>query len=1112
MKKASIVFITILLYTILGCSVHEDKIFQVVNPDYSGIHFNNKLSETIDLNIFDYMYFYNGAGVAVGDLNGDDLVDVYFTSNQGNNKLFLNLGNLKFKDITITSNSSGAKGWATGVTLADVNGDGWLDIYICYVGVHLPIKARNQLLINNGVDKNGIPHFTEEAEKYGLAFSGFSTQATFFDYDNDGDLDMYLLNHSIHQNGTFGPALDLRLKHHPTAGDRLFRNTNGIFEDVSKEAGIYSSALGYGLGVVVGDSNMDGWLDIYVGNDFHENDYLYINQGNGTFVNELDSSIRHTSRYTMGVDMSDVNNDAYPDLISMDMLPENHKWSKSSAAEDPYDTYQFKKDFGYNEQYTRNALQLNNQNGTFSEVGIFAGVHATDWSWSALFADFDLDGNKDLFISNGIRRRSNDLDYINFISDEKVQKKLESGNNGLSYIKLMPEINVSNYIFKNNGDSTFRDMTDAWGISRPSYSNGAVYADLDNDGDLDIIVNNINDEAFIYRNLVRDFDQSEKRPASKFLQISLKGKNGNTKAVGAKVFLFANDRLQFQECIPTRGYQSSVDTRLNFGYTYNIDSIIVVWSDGGYNTLRKVEANQKISITEANNLPKFDYKRFKRDKSIFVIDSKLSLTYKHIENKFIDFDREALLPFMLSAEGPAVAVGDVNGDGREDIFLGGAKWQQSKLYQQTEEGLMIETSQQLLSSDSAFEDVDAKLIDVDMDGDLDLVCISGGNEFTGNSKYLQPRLYLNNGSGKFLKRGKLPVIYVTGSCVVPHDFDKDGDLDLFIGGRAVAGKYGIPANSYLLLNNGLGEFSDATSLLAQELVGFGFVNDAVWTDIDGDGDSDLIVASEWKPISIFYNNEGKLKMDEAKQPDVPSGWWNTIAAADFDNDGDIDLVAGNLGLNSRLKANSENPIRMYVNDFDGNGTLEQILTHIVNGVEYPIATRDEIVRQLPSLKKKILSYSEFSETSFCELFPEELRKESLTFEVNALSSAYVENTDDYKFKYKPLPKTLQFSSVNALLVDDFNKDGNLDVLAGGNFFHSNIQMGRYDASYGQMLMGDGSGGFKILSANESGISIQGQVKSLLAIKIGLEKKYMVVRNHDKVLFLKKRESPDKRLD
>ncbi len=1101
----SILIVFIYFAGLVGCSYTEDKKFRKIPSSESGIKFKNTLTESVEFNIFNYMYFYNGGGVAVGDLNDDDLLDIYFTSNQEPNKLYLNQAEFKFKDITADAGVEGFNGWTTGVTMADVNNDGKLDIYVSYIGDYLIYKGKNQLFINEGVDSNGIPRFNDKAMDYGLDLVGFSTQASFFDYDRDGDLDMFMLNHSLHQNGTFGNS-KLRNKPHPLAGDKLLRNDNGKYVDVTQGSGIYSSVIGYGLGVVVSDVNLDGWADIYIGNDFHENDYLYINQKDGTFKEMIEKSMNHTSRYTMGVDFADFNNDAFPDLMSLDMLSEDPQILKSAQAEDPYDVYGFKINFGFNHQFARNTLQLNNRDGTFSEIALLSGVAATDWSWSTLFADFDLDGQKDIFISNGIFRRSNDLDYINFITVDSVQMKMqyEMSNRELGYTDKMPQIKVPNYLYKNNGDSTFTNMAQEWGLETPSYSNGSAYGDFDNDGDLDIVVNNVEDEAFLYENktITKDNHKDDLHQRG-YLQIKCNGNEGNRFGIGSKVFIYKDSQLQFLECMPTRGYESSVDYCLTFGTgdADKIDSLMIVWNDGTFQKLKDIKANQRLTLNQKDAQGSFDYSIFHKSKAVFKnVSGEINFPYKHIENKFIEFNREALIPHMLSSEGPAVAVGDLNADGLDDIFLGGAKWKVAHVYLQSADNTLKEIPQLEIASDSTYEDIGAELADVDKDGDLDLIVASGGNEFSGSSIYRKPLLYLNNGKGVFFKSKSFPDLLLTGSCVAANDLDGDGDQDLFIGARAVPWHYGIKLDSYILLNDGKGNYSEATEQVAPGLRKFGFVKKASWADMDGDKIKDLIIAAEWSPITIFLSKNGKLFQQPLSGSGLENtqGWWNIIQTADFDKDGDLDMIAGNLGLNSKLHASVQEPVKMFVADFDSNDSTDQILTHFMKGKEYPFYTRDEMTKQMPYLKKKYLSYHKFAEATLHDIFSDEALNKSEKYVANTFRSSYIENLGNGKYKVSDLPTAAQFSTVNAMLIDDFNGDKNLDVLLAGNFYPINIQMGRNDASYGLLLTGDGNGNFTSVPSVSSGFFVKGQTRHLRTIKIGGKDYYFAVRNNDTV--------------
>lgn len=1089
----------VILLLLSACSGDNNKRFRLVPASESGLTFKNVLTPAADFNILNYMYFYNGGGVAIGDFNNDSLPDIFFTANQEFDKLFLNRGNLKFEDVTEISGTQGLTGWTTGVTTADVNGDGLLDIYVCNLGDYLIYKGRNQLFINEGNNADGIPVFTDRAVEYGLDLVGFATQATFFDYDKDGDLDMFMLNHSLHQQGTFGKS-KLRYTPHPLAGDKLMRNENGRFIDVTAESGIYSSVIGYGLGVVVSDVNLDGWPDIYVGNDFHENDYLYINQGDGTFKESLESSMRHTSRFTMGVDFGDINNDAFPDLISMDMLPNDPQILKASAAEDAYDVYNYKIGFGYHHQFARNTLQVNNRDNTFSDIALQAGVSSTDWSWSTLLCDFDLDGYKDIFVANGIPRRPNDLDYVNFMSADSIRFRLEEEvtDSDLAYIDQMPKIKISNVLFQNKHNQTFIDQATAWGLDKPSYSNGAAYADLDNDGDIDIVTNNLEEDAFLFEN--RTINKKGNNTDTKhFLQVVLKGSGGNTKGIGAKVLLYDSGSLQLQECMPTRGFQSAVDYPITFGTSGKVDSLVVVWNDGSFQTIIKPQSNRRIIVSQENAKGTFDYTRFHQRSPLFRAADELNIPFKHKENKFVEFSREQLLPHMMSSEGPAAAVGDINGDGREDIFLGGAKWQEAAMFIQTPGGTFVRAPQPAISADSLYENVDAVFVDVDGDDDNDLVVVSGGNEFSGKSVYCNPLLYTNDGKGNFTKTTQFAELFLTGSCVAPADIDKDGDIDLFIGARTTPWRYGIKPDSYLLVNDGKGNFSlsQENSDVMKEL---GFVKDAIWTDIDNDNDDDLIIAAEWSPVIIMLNDRGKLtKMNlEGSGLDGVNGWWNVVEAFDADGDGDMDLIAGNLGLNSKLKTSKEQPVRMFVADFDKNDSTDQVLSHYVNGREYPFHTRDEMTRQMPYLKKRYLSYRKFSEATLHTMFSDEELNKAQQYTATEFRSVFIENLGQNKFQIHPLPPEAQISTINAVIVDDFNGDKTLDLFVAGNFYPINIQMGRNDASYGLLLTGKGGGEFQPVPPDQSGLSIKGEVRYLRTIHVGGKTYYLAIRNNETV--------------
>lgn len=1076
--------------------------FKVREHSSTGLDFSNTLHPAAGFNVFDYMYFYNGGGIGAGDFNNDGRIDLFFAASQGNNKLYLNTGNLHFKDITASSGIRPDNSWSTGVSVVDINNDGLLDIYICKVGRlgGLP-TSHNQLWICKGIDANGIPTYEEKAKEYGLNFSGFSTQAAFFDYDGDGQLDMYLLNHSIHQNGTFGPRQDRLAASNPFSGDRLYRNQgNGTFQEVTKAAGINSSVIGYGLGVAISDIDQDGYPDIYVGNDFHENDYLYINHHNGTFKDEVER-LMHTSQYSMGVDVADVNNDGFPEIISMDMLPYDPYILKRSEGEDTWDIFNMKIGYGYNYQYTRNNLQLNRRNGHFSEIGLYAGIAATDWSWSPLWMDFDNDGSKDLFISNGIPKRLNDIDYINFISNQELQDKMRSNrldDRDMSLVNKFPEIKLPSKFFRNSGDMVFTDLKGQIEGSRPTYSNGAIYADLDNDGDLDIVVNNIDEPVLIYENTCNDL---AKKPS---VDLRLKGPPGNINALGAKAILFAGEQIHTYEKYPTRGFLSSMEIPLHIGLDkVRPDSLLLVWPDNTFQKVRITPGTSTLTLNWQKDLPTFNYALLTNHwknpaRPMKDITTATGLLYKHEENDFHEFDREPLIPHMLSTEGPALAVGDANKDGREDVFIGSSKWKKSAVFLQGPSGTFTRLPQPALDNDSTYEDVDACWADVNNDGNMDLVVASGGNEFYGQDTILTPRIYLGDARGHLQKLPhSFEGIFVNASCILPLDINGDGNIDFFIGGRSVPWEYGRYPRSYLFLGDGRGRFREATEQYAKGLSDIGFVTHALWFDLDRDGQKDLVLSLEWGGIVGFMNHNGQLTKQVLCDK---KGWWNFILPIDVDGDGDIDLVAGNLGLNSRLKASEKEPVHLYYSDFDGNGRKEQILTYYLNGKELPFANKQELEKQMPILKKKYLYAEDFAKASLTDLFPEEKLHKADVLTADYFSNAILINDGHQHFTAKALPWQAQLSSYRDAVVVNANGDSLPDILLVGNYYENNIQMGRYDADYGTILLNKGHDEFSPTTLN--GLVIKGQVRHIQPFQVGKNKAFVLVRNNDSAMVIR----------
>lgn len=1080
-----------------------ERLFTLLPSNYTGVNFENRLTDRRELNVFTYRNFYNGGGVATGDLTGDGLPEIMFTANQGANRLYLNEGDFRFRDITeeagLAGRSDGA--WATGVTFADVNGDGLLDIYVCYAGAVAAEHRANELYVNQGPNANGVPTFREMAAAYGIADQSYSTQAAFFDYDGDGKLDLFLINNSPRPVSSFG-LRNTRNVRDKFGGHKLYRNVGERFVDVSAAAGIHGSEIGFGLGVVASDVNGDGWPDIYVANDFFERDYLYINKGDGTFAESLDRQMPSVTYFSMGLDIADLNNDGRPDIYTTDMLPEDEYRLKTMASYEGWDVYQTKLRNGYHHQFMRNMLQLNNGNGTFSDIGQLGGVSRTDWSWSALIADFDLDGYKDIFVANGLAKDVTSQDYVAFLAnDATVQSVTKSGRvDFMQLINAMRSTKLPNYAFRNGGDLTFSNQSAAWGLDTPSFSNGAAYADLDGDGAIDLVVNNVNQEAFVYRNDARSLSPNH------FLQIVLEGEGPNRFAIGAKVTLRSGGQIFFQELMPTRGFQSSVDYVLSFGIGRGdtVQTVVVEWPDGRVSTLAQVAANQRITVKQSEAAPG---RRAPPDRPtpLFAdVTDRLGLGFVHQENSFVDFDRERLIPKMISTEGPFTAVRDVNGDGLDDFFIGGAKDQAGRLFLQRPDGSFAPSSERVFEQDRISEDVGAVFFDANGDGSPDLYVVSGGSEYSDLAPALQDRLYLNDGRGNFRKaEGALPLDYSSGSRVAAADFDGDGHVDLFVGGRVVPGRYGLDPPSVLLRNDGRGRFTDITARIAPELATIGMVTDAVWRDMDGDGRPDLILVGEWMPITIFRNTPaGRLVPMKAPGLERSHGWWNRIIAGDFTGNGRTDFIVGNLGLNSRLRATEAEPVTMYVKDFNRNGFVQQVVSCYNDGVSYPLALRDDLIKSLPYLKSRYLNYENYALASVTDIFPPSDLSDAVLKTAYTFETTLVKNNGDGSFTLIPLPHEAQLAPVYGILAGDFDRDGKTDLLLAGNFDGFKPEIGRMSASYGLFLRGDGKGHFAPVGSTESGFLVPGQARDIQRLRTRSGDLYIVARNNDRPLMFR----------
>lgn len=1079
-NKISPLFLLFFITTVL-LSGQKRTLFEQLPPNATGITFENNLKEGPKSNVLTYEYFYNGGGVAAGDLNNDGLDDLYFTANMGPNKLYLNKGNFVFEDITVPAGVAGNDGWKTGAAMADVNGDGLLDIYLCYSGKGDPQKRKNQLFINNGISslEGGGVTFTEQAEAYGLDDPSYSSHAAFFDFDLDGDLDLYLVNHNVTviKSIEFENVKDQR---HPYAGHKLFRNDNGKFIDISVLAGIKGNPLQFGLGVSIADINQDGWPDIYVTNDYVEPDYLYINNRNGTFTDRMTEYMQHISYFSMGCDVNDFNNDGWPDIYTLDMLPEDNKRQKLLYGPDNYEHYALMVLNGFYFQNMRNMLHLNNGDGTYSEIGQVAGISNTDWSWSPLFADYDNDGWKDLFVTNGYYRDYTNRDFLKYKGDYYFEKaKAKEKADTFHLVSTMTSTPLHNYLFRNNGDLTFSDKSAEWGFQEPTFSNGAAYVDLDNDGDLDLVVNNQNAKASIYRNLAR-----QQNPDHHYLQFTLAGAGKNTRAIGARVRVYNQGKVQYIEQVPTRGFQSTVSNRLHIGLgkATSADSVKVQWPGGGELTLREVAADQNLEIREeGNSEPWLRTGSLPFTLAFSKVNS--AIPYTHVEQGFNDFKRQPLLLTMLTTCGPVMAAGDVNKDGRQDLYVGGAQETPGKLFVQDAAGGFRETA--ILPFDPQYTDAAALFFDADNDQDPDLYVVSGGyNEYQEGDPSLQDRIYLNNGAGKFsISQGALPEMRASKSCVTAADFDQDGDLDLFVGGRVVPGKYPVIPESYLLENKN-GRFESVAKVKAPALSNIGMVTDARWLDADGDGWQDLVVAGEFMAVEVFLNQRGeKLERGTDRFFDRPlNGMWSRMTVCDFDKDGDEDLILGNFGLNSQLKATPNEPVTLVFKDFDKNGSIDPILCHYIQGKSYPFAGRDELLDQMYGLRGKYTSYAAYAEAQLQSIFSKSDLKDAPVLKATILETVYLENRQG-KFEPRILPIQAQFGPVYAISTLDYNGDGHMDIVLGGNQSSIRIRMGVIDANFGQLFEGDGKGHFTYIPQSRSGLRTAGDTRSMEVVHV-----------------------------
>jgi len=1099
MQKIYLLLIVSFVFT--SCTKSKDgQLFEQV--ENSGIQFTNTVTDEKDNNIFKYRNFYNGGGVGIGDINNDGLADVFFTANQGANKLFLNKGDFKFEDISEKAGFSKKEQWSTGVTMVDINNDGWLDIYVANAGHMMQEDLRkNQLFINN----HDLT-FTDSAEAYGLANNGYTTHASFFDYDMDGDLDCFMVNNSPIPVNTlnYANARDIRAENSDVAnflkggGDHLYKNEGGKFKEVSVEAGIHGTLISFGLGVTIGDVNGDAWPDVYVSNDFFERDYLYINQKNGTFKDEIETYTEHNSIASMGTDMADVNNDGYPDIFTTEMLPDNDFRLKTTSSFDNIDIYRLKVASGFYHQFMHNALQLNNKNGKYKEVARFSGVEASDWSWGEMIFDADNDGYNDIYVSNGIYRDLTNQDFIDFFANTMIQKMVLSGKKDeiSSIIEKMSSQPIPNKMFKNNGDLTFKDMGKDWGLDIPSFSNGAAYGDLDNDGDLDMVVNNNNMPSFVFKN------KSREKNKNGYLGFILKGLPQNVNAVGAKVNVFVQGQILSKEIIPARGFQSSVDYKQIFGLGQfkKIDSVQVIWPNLTQSILKIQKLDTVYTIEQTKQIVK----------PFVVLEQKVAPLFEEVKNNFekhteddhVDFYAERIIPRILSQEGPKAASADLNGDGLADLFIGGANNKGSQIYLQSSKGDFSPKPQASFKAFETYEDVAAVFFDADKDGDMDLLVGSGGNNRLSTRGELNHRLFINDGKANFTHSADaFPVFEYNTGVIVPLDYDLDGDLDVFVGARNTPLKYGVTPSSALYQNNGAGKFKEVTSTIASDFAKLGMVTSAVWGNLNKSGKASLVVVGEYMYPVIYAFEKGKMVEQVSNLKDM-HGWWQSIHMADIDGDGFEDLIMGNMGENGYLKPSASAPVKLWINDFDGNESLDKILTRTVNGKDVPVFLKGEMQEQIPLIKKENLNYEIYAKKSFQELFKKELVEKATMKLYNYTSSVIAWGKGGGQFDVQRLPNEVQFSSLNAMVSSDLNSDGKTDVVMGGNQYGFLPQFGRLDANYGLVIINKGNRKLEVIEDKQSGLAITGQVRDMVLFKQGSQQMVLFIRNNQVPVFMK----------